>query len=294
MLACSEPSRTPGKPCRAYIQGSANNQHSENLMNKTIRTLQQHRQAGSKFSVLTSYDACFATLVSEAGVDVILVGDSLGMVLQGHDSTLPVTVADMVYHTAAVARGNKGSLIMTDIPFMAAATPALAIESACALMQAGAHLIKLEGAAWLTDTIEILKRNGVPVCAHLGLTPQSVHAFGGYRVQGRDEAQARQLVDDALALESAGADLLLLECVPRQVAADVVASVSCPVIGIGAGPECDAQVLVVHDMLGLTPGKPARFVKNFMADCGGDIAAAIRAYDRAVKEGAFPADEHCF
>jgi len=263
-------------------------------MKKTIRTLQQCRQEGRKFSVLTSYDACFATLVSEAGIDVILVGDSLGMVLQGHDSTLPVTVTDMAYHTAAVARGNKGSIIMTDMPFLAAATPAMAIESARTLMQAGAHLIKLEGAAWLGETISILKRNGVPVCAHLGLTPQSVNTFGGYRVQGRDEAQAQQLIKDAQTLESAGADLLLLECVPRQVAGEVVAAVSCPVIGIGASPECDGQVLVVHDMLGLTPGKPARFVKNFMADSGGDIAAAFRAYDSAVKEGTFPADEHCF
>ena len=263
-------------------------------MTVTLRTLQQCKDEGRKFSVLTSYDACFAQLVSEAGIDVILVGDSLGMVLQGHGSTVPVSVADMAYHTAGVARGNRGSLIMADMPFMAAATPERAMDAAQALMQAGANLIKLEGAGWLADTIRLLKRNGVPVCAHLGLTPQAVNAFGGYRVQGRDDAGAKQLLEDAKALEEAGADLLLLECVPRTVTAKLVKQSQCPVIGIGAGPECDGQVLVVHDMLNITPGKKARFVKNFMADAGGDISAAIRAYDTAVKDGSFPGEEHCF
>lgn len=263
-------------------------------MSVTLRTLQQCKDEGRKFSVLTSYDACFASLVSDAGIDVILVGDSLGMVLQGKDSTIPVSVADMAYHTACVARGNHGSLIMADMPFMAAATPERALDAAQALMQAGANLIKLEGAGWLADTITLLKRNGVPVCAHLGLTPQAVNAFGGYRVQGRDDAGARQLLDDAKTLEDAGADLLLLECVPRTVTAKLVKQSHRPVIGIGAGPECDGQVLVVHDMLNITPGKKARFVKNFMADAGGDIGAAIRAYDAAVKDGRFPGEEHCF
>ena len=259
----------------------------------TLRTLQTCKSEGRKFSVLTAYDACFSRLISEAGIDVMLVGDSLGMVLQGHDSTLPVTTAQLAYHTECVARGNQGSLIMSDMPFMTAATVDRALDAAQALMQAGANMVKLEGAGWLADTISVLKRNGVPVCAHLGLTPQSVNAFGGYRVQGREKSAAAQLIEDAQALQAAGADVLLLECVPQPVSAGVVAAVDIPVIGIGAGPECDGQVLVVHDMLGISPGKPARFVRNFMA--GSDsIQAALAAYDRAVKDGSFPAAEHCF
>jgi 3-methyl-2-oxobutanoate hydroxymethyltransferase len=259
----------------------------------TLRTLQQYRQDGKKFSVLTAYDATFAHRISSAGIDVILVGDSLGMVLQGHDSTLPVTTADIAYHTACVARGNQGALIMADMPFMSAATLERTLDAAHTLMAAGAHLVKLEGAGWLADTITVLKRNGVPVCAHLGLTPQSVNAFGGYRVQGREAAAAEQLIRDAQALEAAGADLLLLECVPRAVTAKLVAAVGIPVIGIGAGPECDGQVLVMHDLLGITPGKTARFVKNFLAGQA-SIDDAFRAYDAAVKDGSFPAEEHCF
>jgi 3-methyl-2-oxobutanoate hydroxymethyltransferase len=259
----------------------------------TLRTLQQRKQNGEKFSVLTAYDACFSRLISEAGVDVMLIGDSLGMVLQGHDSTLPVTTAQLAYHTAAVARGNQGSLIMADLPFMAGATLERALTAAHELMQAGANLVKLEGAGWLADTITVLKRNGVPVCAHLGLTPQSVNAFGGYRVQGREKADAEQLIADAQLLEQAGADVLLLECVPRDVSAALTRAVSVPVIGIGAGPECDGQVLVMHDLLGISPGKPARFVRNFAAE-GLDIRGAFAAYDKAVKDGSFPAAEHCF
>ena len=259
----------------------------------TLRTLQQRKQNGEKFSVLTAYDACFSRLISEAGVDVMLVGDSLGMVLQGHDSTLPVTTEQLAYHTAAVARGNQGSLIMADMPFMSGATLERALTSAHALMQAGANLVKLEGAGWLADTITVLKRNGIPVCAHLGLTPQSVNAFGGYRVQGREKSDAERLIEDARQLEHAGADLLLLECVPRTVTAELVKAVSVPVIGIGAGPECHGQVLVMHDLLGITPGKPARFVRNFASETG-DIRAAFAAYDKAVKDGSFPAAEHCF
>lgn len=259
----------------------------------TLRTLQQRKQDGAKFSVLTAYDACFARLISEAGVDVMLVGDSLGMVLQGHDSTLPVTTEQLAYHTAAVARGNQGSLIMADMPFMSGATLERALTAAHTLMQAGANLVKLEGAGWLADTISVLKRNGIPVCAHLGLTPQSVNAFGGYRVQGREKSEAERLIEDAKHLEQAGADLLLLECVPRAVTAELVKAVQVPVIGIGAGPECDGQVLVMHDLLGITPGKAARFVRNFAAD-GGDIRSAFAAYNTAVKDGSFPATEHCF
>ena len=259
----------------------------------TLRTLQKCKTDGTKFSVLTAYDASFSRLISEAGIDVMLVGDSLGMVLQGHDSTLPVTTAQLAYHTECVARGNQGSLIMSDMPFMTAATLDRALDAAHTLMQAGANMVKLEGAGWLAETIRVLKRNGVPVCAHLGLTPQSVNAFGGYRVQGREQSAAAQLIEDAQALEAAGADVLLLECVPQPVSAGVVAAVDIPVIGIGAGPECDGQVLVVHDMLGISPGKPARFVRNFMAD-NPSIQAALAAYDRAVKDGSFPAEEHCF
>ena len=261
-------------------------------MSVTIRTVQQCKAEGRKFSVLTAYDACFARQISEAGIDVMLVGDSLGMVLQGHDSTLPVTVADIAYHTRCVASGNQGSLLMADMPFMGAATLQDALDNARTLMQAGAHIIKLEGAGWLAETITVLKRNGVPVCAHLGLTPQAVNAFGGYRVQGRGDA-AQQLIDDAVALEAAGADMLLLECVPRETTLKLLEAVSVPVIGIGAAPECDGQVLVVHDMLGITHGKAARFVKNFMAEAD-SIQDALRAYDAAIKEGRFPGPEHCF
>lgn len=263
-------------------------------MTVTIRTLQQYKAEQQKFSVLTAYDATFSALISEAGVDVMLVGDSLGNVLQGHDSTLPVTVGDMAYHTACVARGNRGSLIMADLPFMAAATQERALDASEQLMRAGANMVKLEGAGWLAETITTLKRNGIPVCAHLGLTPQSVNAFGGFRVQGREEHAAREMIADAVALEEAGADLLLLECVPQPVTAQICAEARVPVIGIGAGPECDGQVLVMHDMLGITQGKTPRFVKNFMAEAGGDIAAAFRAWDKAVKSGDFPAGQHCF
>lgn len=262
-------------------------------MSVTLRTLQQYKADEQKFSVLTCYDATFAHMLSEAGIDVMLVGDTLGMILQGHDSTLPVTVEDMAYHTACVARGNTNSLIMADFPFMAGATVERALDAGQRLMAAGAHLVKLEGAGWLADTIVQLKRNGVPVCAHLGLTPQSVNALGGFRVQGRDEDSARRLINDALALEDAGAESILLECVPRAVTARICEQVSVPVIGIGAGPECDGQVLVLHDMLGLKAGHVPRFVRDFMAETG-DIPSAVAAYDRAVRDGSFPEEQHCF
>ncbi len=262
-------------------------------MSVTLRTLQQYKTDEQKFSVLTCYDATFAHTLSEAGIDVMLVGDTLGMILQGHDSTLPVTVADMAYHTACVARGNSASLIMADFPFMAGATTERALEAAHELMAAGANMVKIEGAGWLAETITTLKRNGVAVCAHLGLTPQSVNALGGFRVQGRDDDSARSLINDALTLEDAGADIILLECVPRAVTARICEQLSVPVIGIGAGPECDGQVLVLHDMLGLNTGHVPRFVKNFMAP-GGDIPSAVAAYDRAVREGRFPEPQHCF
>ncbi|HCE40872.1 MAG: 3-methyl-2-oxobutanoate hydroxymethyltransferase [Alcanivorax sp.] len=259
----------------------------------TIRTLKKRKEDGEKFSVLTAYDATFSRLISEAGVDAMLIGDSLGNVVQGRDSTVPVTLEQMVYHTECVARGNQGSLIIADVPFMGAATLERTLEAATALMQAGANVIKLEGGAWLADAVKVLKRNGIPVCAHLGLTPQAVNAFGGYRVQGKDEHGARELLEAACELDRAGTALFVLECVPRTLSAEITAAVAAPVIGIGAAPECDGQVLVMHDMLGLNP-RPARFVKDFMPDGGGDVAGAFRAYHRAVQDGRFPADEHCF
>lgn len=259
----------------------------------TLNHLKAHRTQGTRFSMVTAYDACFAHMASAAGIDSILVGDSLGMVLQGHDSTLPVTLEHMVYHTASVARAKPNCLIVADMPFMAAATPQDAMTAARALMQAGAQVIKLEGGSHLASDVTRYREQGVATCCHLGLTPQFVHLFGGYRVQGRGEEAAKRLVDAAHTLEHAGCDLLLLECVPSAVTEAIMAVTTLPVIGIGAGPHCTGQVLVMHDLLGITPGKPARFVKNFMAE-GGSIAQAFAAFDQAVKSGTFPAPEHCF
>jgi 3-methyl-2-oxobutanoate hydroxymethyltransferase len=260
----------------------------------TLTTLQSLKQSGEKIAMLTCYDATFAQTACQAGVDVLLVGDSLGMVLQGHDSTLPVTVAEMAYHTASVKRGNQGALILADLPFMAYATIEQTLNNSAALMQAGAHMVKLEGAAWLAEPIRQLAERGVPVCAHLGLTPQAVNILGGYKVQGRQEAQARQMRADAIALEQAGAAMLLLECVPSELAAEISQAVKIPVIGIGAGAATDGQVLVLHDMLGLSlSGRMPKFVKNFMAGQS-SIQHAISAYVKAVKDQSFPAAEHGF
>ncbi|MBP8185871.1 MAG: 3-methyl-2-oxobutanoate hydroxymethyltransferase [Pseudomonas sp.] len=260
----------------------------------TLTTLQSLKQSGEKIAMLTCYDATFAHAASQAGVDVLLVGDSLGMVLQGHDSTLPVTVADMAYHVASVKRGNQGALILVDLPFMAYATTEQCLHNCATLMQAGAHMVKLEGAGWLAEPIRLLAERGIPTCAHLGLTPQAVNILGGYKVQGRQDAQARQMRADAIALEHAGACMLLLECVPSSLAAEITQAVKIPVIGIGAGSATDGQVLVLHDMLGLAlSGRSPKFVKNFMA--GQDsIAAALSAYVQAVKAVTFPAVEHSF
>lgn len=258
----------------------------------TINTLRELKEAGEKFSVLTCYDSTFSTRINEAGVEVMLVGDSLGMVLQGHDSTLPVTVADIAYHTQAVKRGNQHALIMADLPFMSDASLASLLENSATLMRAGAHLVKIEGDAWLAESITQLTQRGIPVCAHLGLTPQTVNQMGGYKVQGRGEA-GQALVEAAIKLEAAGASLLLLECVPSDLGEAVTKAVKCPVIGIGAGPKTDGQVLVLHDMLGITVGKTAKFVKNFMQDAA-SIPEALAAYHQQVKSGAFPAEEHCF
>ncbi|SDT27381.1 3-methyl-2-oxobutanoate hydroxymethyltransferase [Pseudomonas oryzae] len=258
----------------------------------TLTTLQGLKQNGEKIVMLTSYDATFASASCAAGVEVLLVGDSLGNVLQGHDSTLPVSVADMAYHTACVKRGNRGALILTDLPFMSYATVEQALASSAELMRAGAHMVKLEGGAWLAETVRRLADNGIPACVHLGLTPQSVNLFGGYKVQGRDEARAQAMREAARSLEEAGAAMLLLECVPSALAAEITRSVRIPVIGIGAGVDTDGQVLVVHDMLGLNP-RPAKFVKNFMAGQT-SIQDALAAYTQAVKSGQFPAPEHGF
>ena len=263
-------------------------------MKTTLTTLQQRAAQGEKLAVLTCYDATFASLLETAGVDILLVGDSLGMVLQGQGSTLPVSLRDMVYHTAAVARGATHSFIIADLPFGSyQASPAQALQSAAALMAAGAHCVKLEGGAVMVETIAFLSARGIPACAHIGLLPQSVNALGGYKVQGKTDSAAQQLLADAQALEQAGACMVLMEAVPAALAKSITETLHVPTIGIGAGPDCSAQVLVLHDMLGITPGKPARFVKNFMA--GADsIQAAVSAYVQAVKGGQFPAPEHCF
>lgn len=260
----------------------------------TLTTLLELKQRGEKITMLTCYDATFAATACAAGVEILLIGDSLGMVLQGHDSTLPVTVADMAYHTAAVKRGNKGALILSDLPFMSTATLEQTYQSCAQLMQAGAHMVKLEGGAWLAESVRLLAERGIPACVHLGLTPQSVNVFGGYKVQGRSEQQAQKMLDDALALEQAGAALLLLECVPSELAARISRAVRIPVIGIGAGADTDGQVLVLHDMLGLSlSGRTPKFVRNFMQGQS-SIADAISLYTRSVKDRSFPAAEHEF
>ena len=258
----------------------------------TISTLDRMKAEGEKFVCITAYDATFAHLVSEAGAESILVGDSLGMVLQGHDSTIPVTVDDMAYHTECVTRARPDSLVIADMPFMSYTTPEQTMVNATALMQAGAQMVKMEGGTWLSDSISMLVKRGIPVCAHLGLTPQSVNAFGGYRVQGRTPKEAKSILADAVEIQDAGASLLVLECVPAHLAADISAKLDIPVIGIGAGAGTDAQVLVLHDMLGLS-GHTPRFVENFMAGQT-SIQDALRAFVEAVKSGAYPREEHTY
>ncbi|MGH8466003.1 MAG: 3-methyl-2-oxobutanoate hydroxymethyltransferase [Pseudomonas sp.] len=259
----------------------------------TLSTLSRLKQQGEKFTCLTAYDASLARVACQAGVETLLVGDSLGMVLQGHDSTLPVTLADMAYHTANVQRGNQGALLITDMPFMSYASENEALGNAATLMRAGAHVVKIEGGAWLASTTRLLAERGIPVCVHMGLTPQSINLLGGYRVQGRDAHQADTMLAEAKLLEAAGASLLLLECIPRGLGKAITEALSIPVIGIGAGPDTDAQVLVEQDVLGISTITP-RFVKNFLAESQDGIQGAFRAYVRDVKSGAFPAPEHCF
>ena len=259
----------------------------------TVTTLAKLKSAREKFTVLTAYDASFAALLEAAGVEALLVGDSLGMVVQGQRTTLPVTLEDMIYHTRNVARGCRTALLMADMPFASYATVDQAVGNAARLMrEGGAQMVKLEGGAWLVETVRQLSRNGIPVCAHLGLLPQSVHKLGGYKVQGREQAAAQQILDEALALQDAGADVALVECIPAELAARLAEALTIPLIGIGAGPGCDAQVLVSYDMLGITPGRRPKFSKNFLI--GHDnLQAAVEAYVRAVKSGEFPGPEHC-
>lgn len=263
----------------------------------TLSTLNKLKANGETFSCLTCYDASFAHAMQTAEIDTILIGDSLGMVVQGQSSTLPVTVEDMVYHTKNVARSNTHALILCDLPFMSYATLERAIESSQAVMQAGASVVKIEGGAELAEIVAVLARNGVPTCVHLGLTPQSVNVFGGYKVQGKTESSAEKLLADCEAVVKAGASILLLECVPASLAKTVRERFAVPVIGIGAGVDCDGQVLVMHDMLGVFTRKPAKFVKDFLTDEGnvtGDIVGAFRNFHKAVKERTFPTLEHSF
>lgn len=259
----------------------------------TLTTLNNMRQNGEKIAMLTCYDASFASMMDRCGVDILLIGDSLGMVCQGHESTLPVSNADVAYHTACVHRGNDKSFLIADMPFGTYPTPEQAFTNAVQLIQAGAQMIKVEGGAWIAPIIQFLTERAIPVCAHLGLTPQSVHQLGGYKVQGKTTEAADILKADALKLQAAGAALLVLEAIPAPLAEDVTGMLHIPTIGIGAGPKCSGQVLVMHDLLGVFPGRKARFVKNFM-EGHSNIDDAIKAYVAAVKDQSFPAPEHCF
>jgi len=264
------------------------------MMRTTLAVLQEMKKRGEKIAVLTCYDASFAALLEANGVDMLLVGDSLGMVLQGHETTLPVTLDEMAYHTACVARGAKQAFIVADMPFgTSQVSPEQTFGHAARLMAAGAQMVKLEGGAVMADTIAFLVQRGIPVFAHIGLTPQSVHQMGGYHVQGKTSSAAQQLLQDAAAVEKAGASMLLLEAVPAHLAEQISASVAIPTIGIGAGPACSGQVLVLYDMLGIYPGKKPRFVKNYMQGAG-SIADAVARYVAEAKSGSFPAAEHSF
>ena len=261
---------------------------------RTVPGLAAMARQGEKIAMLTCYDASFASLLDRAGVDAMLIGDSLGMVIGGHVSTLAVTLDDMVYHTRCVAAATRSAVVIADMSFGSyQASPEQAYANAARLMAAGAEMVKLEGGAWVARTVEFLVARGIPVCGHLGLQPQSVHRLGGYRAQGKTEASAQLLREDTHALAVAGVDLLVFEMVPAALAATLTTEIAVPTIGIGAGPGCSGQVLVLYDMLGIYPGKPARFVRNFMT--GSDsIEGAVAAYIKAVRDGSFPGPEHCF
>ena len=259
-----------------------------------VATLGRMKAEGEKIASLTCYDASFGAVVDEAGVDLVLVGDSLGMVIQGHDTTVPVTLEHVIYHCKAVARGLIRPFLMADMPFMTYTSREQALQNAVRLMQeGGAKMVKLEGGAGQVEIVEFLASHDIAVCAHLGLKPQSVHKTGGFRVQGREEAAAEQMRRDARALQDAGADIVLLECIPSTLGAEITEELHVPVIGIGAGPDTDGQILVLYDVLDITPGRKPRFVKNCMAGHDSPLAA-VRSYVEAVKSRAYPAPEHCF
>lgn len=259
----------------------------------TTASLQKMKQDGEKITALTAYDASFAKLFDSLGVDILLIGDSLGMVLKGEKDTLAVTTDEIAYHVKCVSAGVTRSFIMADMPFMTYDTPEKACANAALLMAAGANMVKLEGGAWLAPTVQRLTENGVPVCGHLGLTPQSVHVFGGFKVQGREADKAQTLLDNALALEAAGAQIILLECVPAPLAKRVTEACAVPVIGIGAGNVTDAQILVMHDMLGVSANYMPKFSKNYLASAA-SLQDAVTQYINEVKSGTFPGPEHTF
>ena len=262
-------------------------------MSVNVNTLKKMKQEGDKITWLTAYDYSFASLIDKAGVDAILVGDSLGMVIQGHATPVQVTIEDSCYHTACVAKGEENAMIVGDLPFGSyQLSKEQAYENAVHLMQAGAHVIKLEGGELQAETIQFLTERGIAVCAHIGLTPQSVHQLGGFKVQGRGDA-AQGLIDDAIGVQNAGACAVVLEAMPQSLAATITEQLAIPTIGIGAGARCDGQVLVLHDMIGVYPKRSPKFCKNFMR--GSDsVAAAVEQYVKDVKNGDFPAEEHCF
>ncbi len=259
-----------------------------------VATLRRMKEQGEKIASITCYDASFAALTDEAGADVVLVGDSLGMVIQGHDTTVPVTLDDIIYHCKAVAKGLFRPFLMADMPFMTYTSPEQALKNSVRLMQeGGAKMVKLEGGAGQVEIVEFLAKHDIPLCAHLGLKPQSVHKTGGFRVQGREEAAAAQMKHDARALQDAGADVVLLECIPSHLGAEITNELHVPVIGIGAGPDTDGQILVLYDVLDITPGRKPRFVKNYMTGHDSPLAA-LKSYVAAVKSREYPAPEHCF
>lgn len=258
----------------------------------SLHHLKEMKKQQAKFASIALYDANTAALAQQSGVEVVLVGDSLGMTVLGYDSTVPVTMEHMLHHIGAVARGNQKSFIIGDLPFMAYATEECAMLNASRVMQAGAHMVKVEGGRWLADTTAKLNERGIPVCAHLGLTPQSIHKLGGFRVQGKSDKERQVLIEDALILQEAGADLIVLECVPKTLASEITATLTIPTIGIGAGPDTDAQVLVINDLLGLT-AKPPKFAKNFLLDAP-SIAGALEKYVADVKDSRFPQAENYF
>lgn len=259
----------------------------------TTASLKKMKEQGEKIATITAYDASFAKLFDQAGIHAILIGDSLGMVLQGNDDTLPVSINDMAYHTQCVKRGVENTLVISDMPFMTYATTDMAFENATKLMQAGASMVKMEGGKWLTGTIEALVERGIPVCGHLGLTPQSVNVFGGFKVQGRQEEQANEMIEHAKLLEKSGIQLLVLECIPASLGKAISEAVSVPTIGIGAGKDTDGQILVMHDALGISCSYMPKFSRNFLKETG-DIKDAVLLYKEEVANGNFPGPEHTF